>query len=146
MTIYNVDFNKQIGEWASKTEQRILAVFRESTKMTVRKAQSRIPVDTGFARASIRSSLSMMPTFKNDRPDRKVKYPYNEDEIILTIANAKIGETIYVGWTANYVAELELGSSQQAPHGFVGLAVLEWDRTVFDVVARLKQQNDIANE
>jgi hypothetical protein len=112
--------------------------------MTVRKAQERIPVDTGFARASIRASLSQMPTFKNDKPDKKVKYPYDEDTIVLTIAQANIGETIYIGWTANYVPELELGSSRQAPNGFVGLAALEWDRTVFDVVARLKAQNNVA--
>lgn len=132
-------FSAQVDAWVLKSQRRMLAVFRESAQRTISVAQSRIPVDTGFARASVRASLEAMPPIDPGSTNTKgSSVGYNSSEIVLTIAGAELGQTIYVGWTANYVGLLEQGSSKQAPSGFVRLAALQWQQTVNEVVAEAK--------
>lgn len=142
MAVNNLNFSATIDAWVRKSEARMLAVFRESSKLVVRKAQARIPVDTGFARASIMGSTSEMPRIdpSKSRPKDAANVPYDEGPIVLTINGAAIADTIYIGWTANYVAELERGHSKQAPNGFVRLAALEWQTIVSQVVAEAKSR------
>lgn len=135
-------FNAQVDGWCRNSEARMTAVFRESAKRVVRQAQvgvPHIPVDLGFARASIRASLEAMPTIDPamDNKERKT-YAWDDGNIILVIAGAELGQTIYIGWTAAYVGELERGHSQQAPSGFVRLAALQWQKIVDEVVAEGK--------
>lgn len=133
------DFAATIDAWCLKSQKRMEAIFRESTQRTVSLAQTRIPVATGFARASIRASLSAMPPI-DPSASKPVggSVPYDSSEITLTIAQATIPQTIYIGWTANYVVYLEAGSSKQAPSGFVRLAAMEWPHTVAQVVEEAK--------
>lgn len=140
MAINNLQFGATVDAWARKTEARMAAVFHEATQRTVSLAQSRIPVDTGFARASIRGSLQSMPPIDPNASKPGGSVPYDSSEIILTIAGAELGQTIYVGWTANYVQYLENGHSKQAPSGFVRLAALQWQNTVNEVVAEAKSR------
>jgi hypothetical protein len=143
-------FMATIDDWVKQTSERQLGVFREATKKVVRQAQTgipHIPVDTGFARASIRASLSSMPLIdpsmaaphvKGREPRSGEIYPYDDSDVVLTIASANLEETIYIGWTANYVVFLEYGHSQQAPSGFVRLAAEQWPQIVSDTVNELK--------
>ena len=133
------NFSAQVDAWVLKSEQRLRAVFREATKRTVAIAQERIPVDTGYARSSVRASLQSMPPIDPgaSKPTGG-SFTYDPGDIVLTIAGAEIGQTIYVGWTANYVGYLEAGSSKQAPSGFVRLAAMQWQATVNQVVAEAK--------
>jgi hypothetical protein len=135
----NDKFSATVSAWVRKSDERMLAVFRESAQRTVSLAQRRIPVDTGFARASVRASLEAMPLIdpKASKP-KQGTFTFNATEIVLVIAKAKLGQTIYVGWTANYVGELERGHSQQAPSGFVRLAALQWKQTVREVSEEAK--------
>jgi HK97 gp10 family phage protein len=133
------NFSATVDDWVKKSERRMLAIFKESTQRTVSIAQSRIPVDTGFARASIRASTQSMPPI--DRSTNNAKggnVTYDGGEIILVIAGAELGQTVFIGWTANYVGFLEAGSSQQAPSGFVRLAAMQWQQTVAEVTAEAK--------
>lgn len=137
----NSNFSATVDAWCRKTNARMTAVFRESTQRTVSLAQARIPVDTGFARASARASLQAMPPINPNASKPKIgsgAVSYNSAEISLTIAGAELGQTIFVGWTANYAGELERGHSKKAPSGFVRLAALEWQRTVSQVVSEAK--------
>lgn len=136
------EFDSTVSAWVRKSEARMLAVFKESTQRTVSLAQSRIPVDTGFARASIRASLQSMPPIGSGKPAIGGSYAYNPSEIILVIAEAALGQTIYIGWTANYAGALERGHSQQAPSGFIRLAALQWPETVKQVSAEAKARVD----
>jgi len=143
-------FSATVDGWVLKSKARMLAVFRESAQRTVSIAQTgvpHIPVDTGFARASVRASLEEMPAIDPNmgrpeiagrEPHSGVVYSYDDGTVVLTIANAQLGRTIFVGWTANYVGELEKGSSKQAPSGFVRLAAMQWQHTVSEVVAEAK--------
>lgn len=135
----NLSFSSQIDAWVRKSEARMLAVAKESTQRTVSKAQSRIPIDTGFARASVRASLEAMPQIvPGSRGKEGQSYSYNSGEITLVLAGMELGQTAYIGWTASYTPFLELGHSNQAPTGFVGISALEWPATVAAVTQELK--------
>lgn len=136
MAATGLTFSAEVDEWCRATQRRLNAVFRESTQRVVSEAQSRIPVDTGFARASIRASLSAMPKIDPAfRGQKGQSYGDATGEVITVIAGAEVGHTIYVGWTAAYVGALEYGHSQQAPEGFVRIAAVQWPRIVAEVAA-----------
>lgn len=135
------NFSAQVDAWVRKSEARMLAVFQESTQRTVALAQARIPIQTGFARASIRGSLQSMPPIEPGANKPKGgSFAYDPGEITVTIAGATIGSVIYIGWTANYAPALERGHSKQAPSGFVRIAAEMWQATVSEVVAEAKSR------
>lgn len=134
--VNNLSFGAQINSWVRETDQRMTAVFRESTQRVASIADNGVPVATGFARASIRGSLESMPPIN---PNVKGGTPSGSfGEISLVIAGATLGQTIYIGWTAAYVLPLEFGHSKQAPSGFVRLAAAQWPQVVSRVTEELK--------
>lgn len=139
MTTAGLSFAAQVDDWVKATEQRMTAVFRESTQRVVEQAQARIPIDTGFARASVQVSLEAMPPIMpSNKGVKGAAYPYEGAVIALTLADAEIGDTIYVGWTAAYALALEYGHSKQAPAGFVRLAAQNWQQIVAQVAEEAK--------
>lgn len=133
------EFSAQVEAWIAKSKNRTLAVLRESAQRVVSAAQSRIPVDTGFARASVRASLSEMPPIvKSFRGEAGKSYSYDGGAIAAVLASAQLGDTVYVGWTASYVGLLEYGHSKQAPTGFVAISAMEWPRHVAEATAELR--------
>lgn len=139
-----MDLGAQLDAWTKESSARMLAVFKGATQEFVSRAQARIPVDTGFARASIRASLQSMPQIDpkaHGNPGQR--YTANLSDIVLTINSAKPGETIYIGWTANYVPFLEYGHSSQAPNGFIGITALEWPQIVAGEIEKAK--NSVAS-
>lgn len=134
-------FAAQVGTWCASSEKRLTAVFRESTQRTVSIAQNLIPVDTGFARASVRASLHEMPKIDySTTRQAKSTYKYDGVEVTAAIVKAKLGDAIYIGWTAAYAPELERGHSAQAPSGFIGVAAAQWPQTVDTVVRELRER------
>jgi hypothetical protein len=135
-----LNFAAEVSAWVRQTEARMTAVFRESSQRLASLAQSRIPVDTGFARASIRASLQAMPQIDpNSRGVEGQSYGGNATgQVTATIASATAGEHIYIGWTASYVGFLENGHSKQAPTGFVRISAMEWPRIVREVCAQAR--------
>ncbi len=134
-----LDLGPQLDAWTKQTKERMLAVYKGSVQELVSRAQQRIPVDTGFARASIRGSLESMPPI--DATAHGVpgqNYSFDMSAIVLLINSAQPGQTIYIGWTANYVIYLEYGHSQQAPSGFIGVSALEWPQIVAAEIEKAK--------
>ncbi len=139
MATRNLDYAAQVDSWVRETEQRLLAVFRESTQRVASIANNGVPVDLGFARASIRASTESMPAIDpaaDNKGDATVTP--NFGNITMTIVGARLGQTIYIGWTAAYIIPLEYGHSQQAPAGFVRIAAAQWSQIVAQVSAELK--------
>lgn len=136
---FNLDLGSQLDAWTKQTRERMLAVAKGATQEFVARAQSRIPVDTGFARASARGSLESMPLIDpSAQGNPGQSYSADLSQIILLINSAKPGQTIYIGWTANYVQQLEWGHSDQAPNGFVGITALEWPQIVAEEIEKAK--------
>jgi hypothetical protein len=141
MAVNNLNFAAQVDDWTKKTEQRMTAVFRESTQRVASIAANGVPIDTGFARASIRASLDEMPGIVSGSKGEDGKtYPSNFGQVTLTIAGAELGNTVYIGWTASYILPLEYGHSKQAPAGFVRLAAEQWQVIVNGVVQEAKSR------
>jgi hypothetical protein len=145
MATTHLNFGAQIDAWVKQSDQRMTAVFRESTQRTVSIAQSIVPVDTGFLRASVRASTSAAPPLSREAPRNSLDaaaeaaYPDNDDgNVTLTIAGANLGQTIFVGYTANYAGHVEYGTSRMAGRAFVGQAVAQWPMTVSRVIEDLK--------
>lgn len=141
MAVSSLSFSAQIDDWVRGSEARMTAVFRESCQTVAPKSTARIPVDLGFARASIRGSTKSMPPIDpsfDNKEKQQIDAGFALNDITMVIATAKIGDTVYLGYTAAYALALEHGHSKQAPLGFVGITALEWPRIVQEVSQELK--------
>src|SRR3569623_1384754 len=145
--VEKLSFTTAIDNWVADTEARMTAVFKESTQRVFSLADNGVPVDTGFARASPQASTEAMPSIVSDNKGEEGKaYPADFGQISAVIANAKLGQTIYVGWTASYVLPLEYGHSKHAPSGFVRIAAAQWGQVVSQVTEEAKARAAICSE
>jgi hypothetical protein len=125
------DFSAKVSAWVRMSEARTLAVFRQSAQTVaeeVKKTRDRgghMPVDTGFLRASLMASTSKMPDIDPKATAAK-GHSYTDDNssVELVIANAKINQVIYLGFTASYARVREYKD------GFVRLTAQRWKQIV----------------
>src|SRR5690348_15861799 len=98
MAVNNLNFAAQVDRWCRQSEARLTAIWKESTQRVVSIAANGVPIDLGFARASVRASTVAKPQI-DPHLDNKENQPYalNFGNITLTIAGAKLGQTIYIG-------------------------------------------------
>jgi hypothetical protein len=136
-----LNFSAAVDDWCKENEARLLAVFKESSQRVVSLAVNGVPVDTGFARASIRASTSEMPQI--DPNAKGGAYINGFDTVTLTIAGLELGATLYAGFTAAYIGPLEYGHSKQAPNGFVRIAAEQWPQIVSEVSAEAKARSQV---
>lgn len=142
-------FSATVDAWATATKERMLAVFRKSVETVINTMQTTVPnggnlpIDTGFLRASLLATLNA-PTsdvvFRGD--DVSVK-KWNSAQVTLVIFSAKIGDTIYAVYTANYAAFQEFGSQGRPGRGFVRLAAQQWQQIVNRVISTEKTKRGI---
>lgn len=135
------NFQAQVAAFVLKSDARLTAVVRESTKRLVDEAQTpvgkggKMRVDTGFLRASGQMSLTGLPTGpvrgENKAPN---SYTTSDATIITSLAGFKLGNSIYFGWTANYA------KYREAYDGFLSSAVANWQQIVDRVCADLKSR------
>jgi hypothetical protein len=101
-------FGAQVNAWARKSERRLEAIFKESAQRVIEQAQTprgaggNMPVDTNFLRASGQASLTGWPSGPSRQDESPGQFDYS-----ITIAGARIGQTIYFGWTAEYARYME---------------------------------------
>lgn len=161
MATENLDFGASVDAWVRATEQRMEAVFKESTQRIieeVRKPEAKggkMPVDTGYLRNSLVATTDG-PTLmsRESKPEAGRQYDQTGDAlpqaVSLTITNAKLGQTIWACFTAAYAARMEYGFSgedslgrsfNQKGRGFVRLATQRWQSIVDAVVKELKERS-----
>ncbi len=133
-----LQFAAIVDAWCKEQPRRMEAVWKESSQRTVSLAQSYVPVDTGFLRASIRASLDSMPPLEASTRTKGSSYTYTGGDITATIASAELGKTIFVGYTAGYAGFVEYGTSRMAPRAFVGRAAEQWPVTVRQVAGEAR--------
>jgi hypothetical protein len=125
------EFEKQVTSWARKSEMRLEAVFKTAVQDMVEDAQTprdkggRMPVVTGFLRNSGSASINSIPS---GGPS-----PSNMAAVPIIINQAKIGDTIYFGWTANYAQYME------AKYAFMRMAAQRWGQFVKMAARRIEQ-------
>lgn len=129
-------FSAQVEDWVRKSKARSTAVFRESVSRVGEQAQTtvheggKMPIDTGFLRASYSVSLNGMPFGQSNNPGGQ--FAYKQEPVDLTIAGAQVGDSIWGGWTANYAKFME------ERYGFMRSAAQSWQQIVDGVVREVR--------
>jgi hypothetical protein len=137
-------FSAQVDAWVQQTEQRMDAVFKESTQRVFEEvlvpvgAGGNMPVDTGFLRASFQATLNAPTTTPTFRPENPGTYTPDVAQVALVINGATRGDTIYGVFTANYAVDQEYGSRGRDGRGFVRLAAQRWQQIVSAVASELQ--------
>lgn len=129
-------FKAQIDEIIRKDKALLDAVVRQSVQDVIDDAQlskqkgGRMPVKTGFLRASGKISFTGMPSGPTrDMTDKTYKEPSYETRL----ASFKAGGRLFFGWTAIYAGK------QEFLNGFLSGAVQKWQSIVSKNVARAKE-------
>lgn len=130
-------FAATVGDWARTVEGAIEVVFKESAQELVLQLNALVPVDTGFLRASLRASTTAMPVMALENPGA---FNIDAGEITLVIAGADIGDTIYLGYTANYGAFVHYGANGRPGRPWVDMVAQRWQSIVADKSAEVKSR------
>lgn len=141
MAASELEFGNAVGRWAKQSVDRMERIFKQSTQTLANtmNAVGNVPIDTGFLRSSIEGSLSEMPRINPAKTNAgKVPSSWSGSDLTLVIASARLGDTIYIGYTAAYAGFLEYGTSRMPPRGFVARATGQWQRIVRATVAQAK--------
>lgn len=136
------DFAGQVSAWVAQTQERLDAVFRESTQRVFELAQTpvaaggNLPVKTGYLRASFRITTDApAPVDPGATNEGRVTMSYSPEPI-----TAELGQTVYGSWTAAYSAAVNYGTSKRRGYHFVELAAQQWPAIVAQVSEELQQR------
>jgi len=153
-------FGKQVEAFVKETNLRLRLVLREAVQETISKAQrvmirsdaspeavlqsaleggdGRMPVITGFLRASILATIDKVPSGQSDNPGKEEfsvgSYVGEPVSVALLKWDPNRDETLYVGWTAHYAKYVE------AHRGFMQGAVELWDVNVKKAVKKVERE------
>jgi hypothetical protein len=125
-------FTAQLSAWAKKTQRRQQAILRASASDVIDLAQTPIakggnmPVDTGFLRNSLQSSLSGSTSLTGP------------DSYALVAGQMEPGDVARFGWTASYAGSVEYGTRGRPGRYFVRNAARQWPHIVKANVAKAK--------
>lgn len=144
-------FAATVGAWAEKAEGALEAVFRESAEELTRQMDLLLadivyaspPASsgyqrTGFLRASLVASKTAMPTLHRANPG--VPVPADLGDVVLVINGAELGETLYLGYTANYAAFVHYSANGQPGRPWVDMAAQRWQTIVAAKSAEVKSR------
>lgn len=127
-------FAAAVGDWVERVKGAHEAIFRESVQRLVTDLNTLVPVgDTAFLRSSLQASTTAMPELLRNNPG--APDPDFIAAIELVIAGVEIGETIYLGYTANYGGYVHWGTSRMAGRPWVSMAAQRWPIIVQEVEA-----------
>ena len=128
------NFSADVGKWARKTEERLIAVFRFAAQFAYEGIARRTPVDLGYARKSLTMTIAAPLPMTGKRGDGYEAPDYN-----LTLAGSKLGDVIYISYVANYAGFLEYGARGRTGVGMVRLTAQNWPQIVQRAVAQVRK-------
>lgn len=131
-------FAATVGAWCEKVPNALEIVFKESVQELVSQLNQLAPVATGFLRASLMASTTAMPLL--ERSNSGVPIPNDLGDIVLVINGAELGDTIYLGYTANYAAYVHYGARGNAPRPWVTMVAQRWIAIVETKAAEVKSR------
>jgi hypothetical protein len=132
-------FAATVGQWAQKVEGALEAVFKEAAQELVSQLNQLVPVgETGFLRSSLMASTSAMPTLTRANPGMAV--PADLGDILLVINSADLGDTIYLGYTANYAAFVHFGAQGRTPRPWVTMVAQRWEMIVAEKATEVRRR------
>ncbi|TDR34668.1 HK97 gp10 family phage protein [Aquamicrobium defluvii] len=143
-------FAATIEGWTRRVKEAEEAVFREAAQELVKQLNDQITEmvydtpetpnyrRTGFLRASLMASTDAMPQLVRDNPGVAVNA--DTGDVILVIAGAELGDTIYLGYTARYGLFVHRGANGRSPRPWVDLVAQRWQQIVAEKAAMVKQR------
>ena len=134
-------FAAAVGDWAAAIEGAIEAIFRESVQDLVSELTALVPVDVGILRASLVASTAAMPELNRPHPNpggAKNSIQFDRGPIELVILGTDVGDTIYLGYTANYGAYVHYGSNGRPGRPWVDMVAQRWPQIVAARAAEVK--------
>lgn len=144
----NQTFAAAVQGWVHRVKEAEEAVFKEACQELVRQLNDQITEmvydapetpnyrRTGFLRASLMASTEAMPRLIRDNPGVVVNA--DAGDVILVIAGAELGDTVYLGYTAKYGALVHSGANGRAPRPWVDLVAQRWQQIVSAKAAEVK--------
>lgn len=135
-----VNFSDQVTAWVRKSDARMTAAYRASVQDLIEEAQEprgsggNMPKDTGFLQNTGDAALNRLPTGPTEAPEGVESFTWDASAALAVIAQAKLGDTVYFGWSANYAIYME------DRYGFVRLAAQNWPQIVNAAARRLEQR------
>lgn len=129
-------FSAAVGDWAHRVEGALEVVFKESCQELVAQLNSLVPIDTGFLRASLRASTAAMPVLSLENPGGA--HQIDVGQIELVIMGADLGDTVYLGYTANYGAHVHYGTNGRPGRPWVDMVAQRWASIVAAKSAEVK--------
>jgi hypothetical protein len=143
------NFAAEVQEWARAVEGAFEVVFREAAQELAEEMDLLLdqsvyaqPVSssgyqrTGFLRASFLASKTAMPVLSRGNPGLPVAPDLGD--VLLVINGAEVGETLYLGYTANYAAFVHYSANGHSGRPWVTMAAQRWEIIVDRVAARVK--------
>lgn len=141
-------FSAAVSEWVAVSERRMEVVFKESAQDVISEMQEvgpseanpdsfgtgRMPVDTGFLRASLQAAINSPATGMEFREPLSKDIKYDPSPVALVIAGAKLGDAIFATYAASYAPQMEYR------YGFVRLAAQNWQKIVNRRAAIVKKR------
>lgn len=148
-------FSEQVRDMVDDSKKALIGVARAAIQDTINEAQKvgpsvanpsagrggRMPVDTGFLRASGTGSLSGWPTGVSNKPSKipreSLTYTYIADDVKNLLSQLDLGDTFYFGWTAEYAVAINVR------YGFLDAALQNWpmyvDKRAKEAAKRMKK-------
>lgn len=137
-------FSATIDSWVADTKERLVAVTRAAVGDVINEAQlpgpsvanpgadkgGKMPIATGFLRASGTSHLNSLPSGPTRGESKELNsYPSADDytstpQVGVDLAAMSIDDIFYFGWTAEYARAMNL------KYGFVDAAIQNWQSHV----------------
>jgi hypothetical protein len=156
--LHNLSFSASVAAFCKKAEEAALAVLHESIITAVTQMQmigpstaypsgqgGRNPVDTGWHTSHIEVSFTGMPLINpasNPPPHLQGLglhvYEWDKERTFGQIREMKLGQTVYIGYTAAYAGYLEYGHGQSS--AFVRMVAQRWPMIVDQTVAKVRQR------
>jgi len=153
MATENLSFAAQVSEWAKAEIEREEAVFQTAAQEVANEVRTpvaeggRMPLKTGNLRRSLMASTADMPTVQEGKTE------FQDNGIELVIADARLGDTVYLGFQAAYAARMNYGfvgadslgrTYNQAGFGFVDAVAQRWQQIVTQAEVTVRNRFDQA--
>ncbi len=153
MATENLSFAAQVSQWAKAETEREEAVFRTAAQEVANEVRrpvaegGRMPLKTGNLRRSLMASTADMPTIQEGKTE------FQDSAIELVIADAHLGDTIFLGFQAAYAARMNYGfvgtdslgrTYNQTGFGFVDAVAQRWQQIVTQAEATVRNRFDQA--
>lgn len=150
MATSKLSFSAAVASFVKRVPEALEAVFQESAhelviqldnqldSMIYEKPESEGYKRTRFLQASLVASKSAMPTLSRKNPGASVSPDLGE--VLLVVEGVDLGDTLFLGYTAQYGAFVHYGSSGSAPRPWVNLVAQRWQEIVDAKVKKAKAE------